>query len=164
MLNQIKAALGIPRVESEPKGLGISQPISIIPPFSVDQQVRLCLRKGRDLLRIGSERSTADSRFDEQLFVANDRNGSVRANASLVKRLSVVRVWIGVDAGPPSIQVYAYELATETGPMPGSPSAPIRTPPLGRFIKRNQFSKPGPGRVPFQRLSTGNVRLPGCCR
>ena len=39
------------------------------------------------------------------------------------------KVWIGVDAGPPSIQVYDFELATETGTMTGSPSAPITPTP-----------------------------------
>ena len=81
-------------------------------------------------------------------------------------------VWIGVDAGPPSIQVYDLELATETGAMPGSPSAPIGTLPLGRFRKRNQFSKRGPGRFPFQCRSTtlairqsaiGEPSEAGCC-
>jgi small conductance mechanosensitive channel len=70
-------------------------------------------------------------------------------------------VWIGIDAGPPSIHVYDIELTTETGTMPGSLSAPIGTPPLGRFIKRNQFSKRGPGRVPFQRRSTFQNLLAG---
>ena len=66
-------------------------------------------------------------------------------------------VWIGVDAGPPSNQDYYLELVTETVTMLGSPSAPMGTPALGRFRKRNQFSKRDPGRFPFQRRSTALV-------
>ena len=42
--------------------------------------------------------------------------------------------------------------------MPGSLSAPIGTPPLGPFRKRNHFSKWGPGRFPFQRRSAPKTR------
>ena len=63
-------------------------------------------------------------------------------------------VWIGVDAGPPSIQVYDLELATETVTMPGRRWGPRPC----RFRKRNQFSKRGPGRFPFQRRSTASLR------
>ena len=45
--------------------------------------------------------------------------------------------------------------------MPGSLSTPIGTPPLHQFIKRNQFSMQGPGRVPFQRRSTDKLYQSG---
>ena len=47
----------------------------------------------------------------------------------LWRRLLGGKMWIGVDAGPPSIQVDDFELATETGTMTGSPSAPIAPTP-----------------------------------
>ena len=61
----------------------------------------------------------------------SDRVSACTCLRLLADAESDLSVWIGVDAGPPSIHVYDLELATETGTMPGSPSAPIGTPSLG---------------------------------
>ena len=98
----------------------------------------------------GDARRRRLSSSDELDLFGND----LAAVAVVAVTIGPLGVWIGVDAGPPSIHAYDVELASETGTMPGSLSAPIGTPPLGRFIKRNQFSNRGLGRVSFQRRST----------
>ena len=48
-------------------------------------------------------------------------------------------MWIGIDAGPPSIHVYDVELKTETGPMPGVPIGADQDPTPGPIYKEKSI-------------------------